>query len=123
MENNEDLFKVKVRIEAIIKEIGKCRREIEDKGKARAKSVMEYDKSMAICIATLRNDKNYMLFGKDYPQPPVTLVEKLARGICAQQRYDMEIAESGYKACISNLEALKAQLNGYQSIYRHLDSV
>ena len=33
----------------------------------------------------------------------------------------MEIAESGYKACVSNLEAMKAQLNAYQSIYRHLD--
>ena len=117
-----EVIKVSQTIENLIKEIGKSRREIEAKGKARAKAVMEYDKAMAICMATLRNDKNYMLAGKQYPSPPTTLVEKLAKGICAQHRYDLEIAESAYKACISNLEALKAQLNGYQSIYRHLDT-
>ena len=117
-----EVIQVSKTIENLIKEIGKCRREIETKGKARAKAIMEYDKAMAICTATLRNDKIYMLAGKEYPQPPTTLVEKLAKGICAQQRYDCEIAESAYKACISNLEALKAQLNGYQSIFRHLDT-
>lgn len=116
-----ELIAVKDCIEKLISEIGKSRREIEDKGKARAKAIMEYDKALAISIATLRNDKNYLLYGKQYPQPPTTIIEKLAKGICAQQAYDKEIAESGYKACISNLEALKAQLNGYQSIYRHLD--
>jgi len=33
----------------------------------------------------------------------------------------MEIAEIEYKATIANLDALKAQLNGYQSIMRYLD--
>jgi hypothetical protein len=116
-----ELTQVAITIENLIKEIGKCRREIEAKGKARAKAILEYDKAIAICMATLRNDEIYMLAGNKYPRPPVSLVEKLAKGICAQQRYNLEIAESGYKACISNLEALKAQLNGYQSIYRHLD--
>jgi hypothetical protein len=118
-----DIIKVKECIEKLISEIGKCRREIEAKGQARAKAITEYDKAMAITMSMLRNDKLYMLAGKEYPQPPVTIIEKLAKGICEQQRYDMEIAESGYRACISNLEALKAQLNGYQSIYKHLDSV
>ncbi len=115
-----EVVEVAKRIEKIISEIGKCRRQIEDKGRARAKTISEYDKALAISIAALRNEKNYMLYGKQYPQPPTTIIEKLAKGICAQQAYDREIAESDYKAVISNLQALMAQLNGYQSIYRHL---
>lgn len=117
-----EVIKVSKTIENLIREIGKSRREIEAKGRARAKAIMEYEKAVAICMATLRNDKVYMLAGKQYPQPPVSIIEKLAKGICAQQRYDLEVAEAGYKACISNLQALMAQLNGYQSIYKHLDS-
>lgn len=117
-----EVIQVSQTIEKLIKEIGKTRREIEVKGKARAKAISNYDKRLAISMANLREDENYLLAGKKYSQPPTTLVEKLAKGICEQDRYDLEIAESAYKACISNLDALKAQLNGYQSIYRHLDT-
>lgn len=99
-------------ITKLISEIGKCRREIESKGKARAKAISNYDKQLRIAIVTLREEGKF----------PVTLIEKIAKGICAPQIEEREIAESGYKACISNLQALMAQLNGYQSIYRHLDT-
>ena len=99
------------RIEMLIKEIGKCRREIEAKGIARAKAISNYDMRMGIALVTLRDEGKY----------PVTILEKVAKKLCATDREDLEIAESGYKACICNLEALKAQLNGYQSIYRHLE--
>lgn len=116
-----EIIKISSNIENIIKEIGKCRREIESKGKNRAKTLMEYDKALAVCMATLRNDKNYMLAGKEYDKPPVSIIEKLAKGICAQQRYNLEIAEASYKASIKNLEALMAQLNAYQSLFRYME--
>lgn len=109
------------RIQAIISEIGKCRREIEAKGKARASAIRVYDMKLAIALATLRNADTYELGGKTYKAPPVSIAEKIAKGLVAQEREAMELAESGYKACISNLEALKAQLNGYQSIFRHME--
>lgn len=106
-----ETIKIAQNIEALIKEIGKCRREIEAKGTARAKAISNYDMRLGIAIATLRDEGDY----------PATLIEKIAKKVCALDREALEIAESGYKACICNLEALKAQLNGYQSIYRHLD--
>jgi len=114
---------VKKYIEKIIKDIGDCRREIEKKGNAKAKAMKNYDKALAIALATLGHSDNYELGGKTYKQPPVTIREKIAKGICADFLEEKEIAECAYKACISNLEALKAQLNGYQSIYRHADSM
>lgn len=108
-----EIIEIKDCIESLIKEIGKCRREIEEKGKAKAKAISNYDMRIQISVVTLREEGKF----------PVTLIEKIAKGLCCKDREDMEIADSGYKACISNLEALKAQLNGYQSIYRHLESV
>lgn len=96
-------------IEKLIQEIGKSRREIEEKGRTRARAISNYDMRLGIAIVTLRDESKY----------PVTLIEKIAKKICCKDREDLEIAESAYKACISNLEALKAQLNGYQSIFRH----
>lgn len=106
-----DIIKVKDCIEKLISEIGKSRREIESKGQARAKAISNYDKRMQIVMVTLKEEGKF----------PVTLMEKIAKGICSPEREELEIAESGYKACISNLQALMAQLNGYQSILRYMD--
>ncbi len=106
-------IEVAKRIERIISEIGKSRRQIEEKGIARAKAISNYDKRMGIAIVTLRDEGKY----------PVTIIEKIAKKLCCEDRYDLEVAESGYRACLSNLSALIAQLNGYQSIFKHLDSM
>ena len=98
-------------IQGCISAIGKTRREIESKGLARAKAISNYDMRLGIAIVTLKEEGKF----------PATLIEKIAKKLCAPEREQLEIAESGYKACISNLTALQAQLNGYQSLFRWLD--
>ena len=107
-----EVLQVAKRIEGIISEIGKCRRQIESKGVARAKAISNYDMRIGIAVVTLKEEGKF----------PATLIEKIAKKICCTDREALEIAESNYKACISNLQALMAQLNGYQSIFRYLDS-
>lgn len=116
-----EIIEVKTCIEKLISEIGKCRREIEDKGRDKAVAISDYDRKLAVTLAELRNSETYKLAGKEYPVPPVTIMEKIAKGICSVERYDLELADSAYKACVTNLNALLAQLNGYQSIYRNLE--
>lgn len=108
-----DGIKVKDCIEKIIADIGDYRRSIETKGNARALAISNYDKQLKIAIVVLKDEGKF----------PATLIEKIAKGVCSDHRLTLELAEVGYKAVISNLEALKAQLNGYQSIYKHLDSI
>jgi len=110
MEKQQELIQVANRIKGIIAEIGKCRRQIEERGNARAKAISNYDMRIQIAVVTLREEGKF----------PVTLIEKIAKGLCCKDREDMEIAESNYKACISNLQALMAQLNGYQSVFRYM---
>jgi hypothetical protein len=115
-----DVVKIAEIITGLIEVIGKTRREIETKGQAKAKAISDYDRKMAITLAELRNNESYTLGEKTYKTPPVSIMEKIAKGICSQERYELEIAESNYKATVSNLNAMLAQLNGYQSIYKHL---
>lgn len=117
----DDIIKTRDSMLKIIIEVGALRKEIETKGMAKAKAISDYDRKLAVTLATLKDGETYTLGDKTYKQPPVTIMEKIAKGICANERYELELAESSYKACISNIEALKAQLNGFQSINRHLD--
>jgi len=118
-----DVVKCAKIIEKIVAEIGEVRKMIKATGEAKAKAMSAYDKSLAVTLAELGHNENYELSKKTYKQPPITLRKTIAKGIVADFLEEREIADSGYKACISNLEALKAQLNGYQSIYKHIDSV
>lgn len=118
-----EILQVSKNIESIIAEIGKLRKQIGEKGKAKAKAISDYDRKMAITIATLRNAEDYTLVGRTYKAPPTTVTEKIAKGICSEERYALELAESEYKSTISNLEAMKAQLCGFQSINRYLSEV
>jgi hypothetical protein len=108
-------------IELIITEIRKFRLQIKEKGEARAKAMKAYDRDLAIALATLGNAENYELAGKTYKVPPVSVREKIAKGMVAEQKEKMELADSDYRATLSNLEALKAQMNAMQSIYRHME--
>ena len=106
-----EIVKVRDCIEKIIVEIGKCRREIEAKGLEKARTLALYDVKLGGAIQVLREEAKF----------PATLIEKIAKKLCADDRKAMEEADILYKACISNLEALKAQLNGYQSIFRYTE--
>jgi len=79
-----DIIKVKDCIEKLIVEVGHCRREIEAKGQKKAEAIRNYDKRMAITLANLRHSENYTLNNKTYNAPPVTILEKIAKGLCAQ---------------------------------------
>lgn len=50
----------------------------------------------------------------------VTLAEKVAKGKCADLSASADLAESMYKNCLKIIDITEAQLNGYQSINRHL---
>jgi hypothetical protein len=46
----------------------------------------------------------------------------VARGDVSEYKYKMELAETGYKSLIVKINAIQAEMNAYQSIYRHLSA-
>lgn len=96
-------------IEFKIKQLEELRRKIEGSATEKARAISEYDKAIAKQVFVLR-EKGH----------PSTIVKELAKGKCYQERYDMELADGLYKSLISNMNCLQAELNGWQSINRHL---
>ncbi len=71
----------------------------------------EYDKEMAIAVARLKAQGE-----------SVTIIKMLAKGACSEYQEKVTHAEITYKAISANIDAIKAQLMGWQSIYKHLDN-
>jgi len=116
-----EITKVANRIQKIIQAIGEERRALRDAGQKKAKAISNYDRALQIKIMELSQGTAKDDNGEPVPKPPASYTEKIAKGLCWQERLELEQADGAYKAVISNLEALKAQLNGYQSIFRHLE--
>ncbi len=105
-----DMIAYAKHIEELITAIKKRYTEIDSLGEAKAQTAVDYDKAVAVATITLKGDY------------PVTLLDKVVKGECTVQLYAKIVAESAYKACIVKIEANKAQLNAYQSLFRHLDT-
>jgi hypothetical protein len=101
---------------AIAKHMEKIILALVDEGKKstgliekKAQTAQEYDKSMGVNSAGLKSSG-----------VAVTLIKDLARRDAAPALYAKIVAEETLKAHYCRIEILKAQLNGYQSINRHL---
>ena len=87
----------------------------------KSKAIANYDKALALTIVKLRNGVEMEFEGQKILNPPVTIMEKIAKGICWKERLELEEAEGEYKSLITNIETVKAELNGLQSINKHLE--
>lgn len=93
----------------------------KDRSFNKAKTIANYDKKIAATIIRLRNGVEMQLEGMQILNPPTTVLDKIARGICWKERLEMEEADALYKSLITNIETTKAELNGLQSINKHLE--
>ena len=89
----------------------------------KANTIAEYDKAFAITIIKLNNGVEFDIDGNKVQNPKTSIMEKIAKGLCWKERLDMELADAEYKNAISSLDCLKTELNGYQSINRHLSEI
>lgn len=106
-----DVMKVSRLIEQKIGLLEKGRDGLEPLAHNKAQALSDYDKALKIAILTLREKGNL----------PVTLIEKVAKGECHLSRRAMDLADALYKIQIVKMDAVQAELNGYQSINRHLE--
>jgi hypothetical protein len=79
---------------------------------AKAKTTMEYKQSRAVYSANAKGEGM-----------AVTLIKHHAEGEAGQEEYNMIVATESLKAHWIRMENLKAQLNAFQSINRHLANI
>jgi len=116
-----EIAKVAEEIEKKIKELDILKEKIKMYADKKAQSQALYDLELAKIIISLKNGKQFQLAGEIIENPPITLIEKIAKGICWEKELEKEKAEAEYKGLITKIDTVCAQLNGWQSINRHLD--
>lgn len=119
----DDPLKVADLIQDKIAELDNERPKLFDSAQSKAQAIADYDKALAIAALKLRNGTINELEGEPVKNLPANLIPIVAKGLCYQECFAKEAEEGCYKAVISNIEAIKAGLNGLQSINRHLDNL
>ncbi len=116
-----DIIEISKQIIKKIKEIDIIRAEIKQRGDDKARAASVYDMEISKTLIGLENGKTYELDGEKIKEPPKSIMEKVAKGICWDKKLEMDSSEAAYKSVITNLSAVQAQLNALQSLNKHLE--
>ena len=119
----DDPIAVAELIQDKILELDNERPRLFDTSQSKAQAISDYDRAMALVVLKLKNGTIKEFEGEPINGIAVTLIPIIAKGICWRECFTKEAEEAGYKAVISNIEAIKAGLNGLQSINKHLDNL
>ncbi len=103
---------VALHMQTIIARLAEINQNSKSLIEAKAKSTQDYKTSRAVYAAKAKGDGM-----------AVTLIKHHAEGEASKEEYDMIVATESLKAHWIHMENLKAQLNAYQSINRHLANI
>jgi len=120
--NHDDVLTSKQKIENKINELEAHREAVFDAATRKADKLAQYRREKAITILKLKNKMIPSFEGVviSYPMQ-ATLIPQIAQGMCWKECFERTEAESSYKGLITIMESLKAELNGLQSINKHLE--
>lgn len=117
-----DIVNVAQKIEEKVKALELGREILKEYAHNKANAIGEYEKKIATTLIKLKNGVEFELEGDKIKNPPISIMEKIVKGICFQEKIDMELAEAQYKNAIVGMSAIQAEANAYQSIFRHLEN-
>lgn len=116
----DDPITIADKIEGTIALIDSERRNLDHLARDKAQAQSDYDRAMTLTVLKLNNGHLHFQDHEPIGKIVQSNIPLIAKGICWRECLEKESTDALYKACISNLEALKAQLNGLQSINRYL---
>jgi hypothetical protein len=126
-DNKPDPISNSEEIRGKIAELNNARSNIFKAAKDKALAIGEYDREFSLTILKLKNGLIMEMTDPGtgevikIPNLPATVIPQIAKGIIWKKSVRKEEAEALYRAILSNLEAIKAELNGLQSVNRHLE--
>jgi len=116
-----DIIQISNEIQNKIKNLQERRGRLKEYGEKKSLSIANYEKELAKTIIGLKNGRAYQIDDVEILNPQVTIIEKIAKGICWQEKLNMEKEETLYKSLIVSIDCLQAELCALQSLNRHLD--
>ncbi len=115
-----ELLKTSEEIRTKIDALEALKAELPGLSEEKAKTESDYEKAIAITIIRLINGGEFTLDEQKIKNPPNAMLDKIAKGICWQQKLNMDTADMKYRNTLKIVDITEAQLNGFQSINRHL---
>ena len=109
----EDIYSVSVRITTLNEDLSDKREQLEKFVSSRKlpNALIAYEKQMELTTAQLRASGT-----------PVSTIKDIAKGRCAEKGGELEQAKIEWRAILVLIEAIKAELNSNQSLFRHLEN-
>jgi len=117
-----EILKIAKQIESKIALLETMRGEIRTRSEQKAIAQSNYDRQLAITMIRLRNGKELELDGVKVKNPGISIIEKICKGICYKEKLEADKSEALFKSLISNIDSVKTEMNGLQSINRYLDN-
>lgn len=118
-----DVIELSTKIEQTIQSIQLIMQEYEKAGAFKVQTESDYDISIGKTIIQLKNGKEFNIDNEIFNNPPISIMEKIAKRICWQEKLKKEEAEVRYKLMQHKLKAFMAQLSAYQSLNKHLGAI
>jgi hypothetical protein len=106
-----------------IQELEQERPKLLDQAQAKAQAISNYDRAVAIAVLKIKNGTITQLDGENIGKVAANLIPYIAKGLCFKECFDKEAEENGYRAILSNIQAIQAELNGCQSLNRNLSEI
>ena len=116
-----ELIKIAEEIQKKINTLNETKEKLKDYGREKAETIGAYDKALTIIMIKLRNGETIEFEGESITDPPATIIEKIAKGVCYQEKINAELAESNYKSLTTYISCTESQLNAFQSLFRYLE--
>ena len=95
-----EIVEVASQIQGKIKQLELGRDIIKERAREKAEAIGEYEKEIAKILIGLKNGKEFTLEGEVIKDPPASITEKIARGICYQEKINAELKETEYRNAI-----------------------
>ena len=105
-------------IEDKVKLLEAGRARLEKDAYNKAEQLALYEMALARTMIQLKNGKEMELEGEKILNPPATILEKIARGICYKEKLSADLTDTTYKCRIVKIQTVQAELNAYQSLYK-----
>ena len=117
----DDAITLRQNIEAKIQQLEKQRLRLFKAAQFKAQKIAEYDKAISLTMLKLKNGVITEFEGEKIDGVTATTVEKIARGLCWNEALKKEEGESLYKSLLTNIDCIRAELNGLQSINKFFE--
>lgn len=119
---SNDIFENAQKINNKITELEILRDALQGASERKARALSDYRKEKAILTLKLQNSAIKDFEGEEIKYPVrATLIPIIVGGMAYKKAFDRYESESAYKALVTSIDAVRAELNGLQSINRHLE--